>query len=139
MLKQRAETLGVHLILIAYCLLAVGPILLVVMNSFKARKAIFGAPLAPPNADTFSLVGYNKVFAASHIWTYFCQLADRHPRQHVLRPPVRRDGGLGADRIQVPRFDRARALPVDRHHGADPARIGRDPQDDARGRPQRHA
>ena len=71
MLKQRAETLGVHLILIAYCLLAVGPILLVVMNSFKARKAIFGAPLSPPNADTFSLVGYNKVFAASHIWTYF--------------------------------------------------------------------
>ena len=47
MLKQRAETLGVHLILIAYSLLALGPILLVVMNSFKARKAIFGAPLAP--------------------------------------------------------------------------------------------
>jgi raffinose/stachyose/melibiose transport system permease protein len=71
MLKQRAETAGVHLILIAYCLLALGPILLVVMNSFKSRKAIFGAPLAPPNAETFSLVGYNKVFAASHIWTYF--------------------------------------------------------------------
>jgi raffinose/stachyose/melibiose transport system permease protein len=71
MLKQRAETAGVHLILIAYCLLAIGPIVLVVMNSFKARKAIFGAPLAPPNADTFSLIGYNKVFSASHIGTYF--------------------------------------------------------------------
>ena len=71
MLKQRVETAGVHLILIAYCLLAIGPILLVVMNSFKARKAIFGAPLAPPNADTFSLIGYNKVFSASHVGTYF--------------------------------------------------------------------
>ncbi len=71
MLRQRAETAGIHLILIAYCLLAIGPIVLVVMNSFKARKAIFGAPLAPPNADTFSLIGYNKVFSASHIGTYF--------------------------------------------------------------------
>jgi raffinose/stachyose/melibiose transport system permease protein len=71
MLRQRAETAGIHLILIAYCLLAIGPIVLVVMNSFKARKAIFGAPLAPPNADTFSLIGYNKVFTASHIGTYF--------------------------------------------------------------------
>ena len=51
MLKQRAQTLGVHVILIAYSALALGPILLVVMNSFKARNAIFGAPLAPPNAD----------------------------------------------------------------------------------------
>jgi raffinose/stachyose/melibiose transport system permease protein len=71
MLKQRTEILGIHLILIAYCLIAIGPILLVVMNSFKARKAIFGAPLAPPNSATFSLVGYVKVFDASHIVTYF--------------------------------------------------------------------
>ena len=28
MFKQRAETAGVHLILIAYCLLAIGPILI---------------------------------------------------------------------------------------------------------------
>ena len=69
--EQRARSVGVHLVLIAYSALAIGPILLVVMNSFKARKAIFGAPLAPPNAETFSLVGYNKVFAASHVWTYF--------------------------------------------------------------------
>jgi raffinose/stachyose/melibiose transport system permease protein len=70
-LKQRAQSLGVHAILIAYSLLAIGPILLVVMNSFKARKAIFGAPLAPPNPTSFSLVGYAKVFNASHVGTYF--------------------------------------------------------------------
>jgi raffinose/stachyose/melibiose transport system permease protein len=69
--EQRARSLGVHLVLIAYSLLAVGPILLVVMNSFKVRSAIFGSPLAPPDAATFSLVGYEKVFRSSHILTYY--------------------------------------------------------------------
>ena len=69
--EHRAKSLGVHLVLIAYSALAVGPLLLVVMNSFKARNAIFGAPLAPPDASTFSLVGYEKVFRASNILTYF--------------------------------------------------------------------
>jgi raffinose/stachyose/melibiose transport system permease protein len=41
------------------------------MNSFKARNAIFGAPLAPPNASTFSLIGYAKVFRTSNILTYY--------------------------------------------------------------------
>jgi len=69
--EQRAQRLAVHLVLIAYCALAVGPILLVVMNSFKMRNAIFGAPLAPPDAATFSLVGYEKVLRASNILTYY--------------------------------------------------------------------
>lgn len=68
---QRARSISVHLVLIAYSLLAVGPILLVVMNSFKVRSAIFGSPLAPPEASTFSLVGYEKVFRSSHILTYY--------------------------------------------------------------------
>ncbi len=41
------------------------------MNSFKARSAIFGAPLAPPNSATFSLIGYAKVLSASHDGIYF--------------------------------------------------------------------
>ena len=69
--EHGARRLAVHLVLIAYCALAVGPILLVVMNSFKARNAIFGAPLAPPGAATFSVVGYEKVFRASNILTYY--------------------------------------------------------------------
>jgi len=68
---QRARSIGVHLVLIAYSLLAVGPILLVVMNSFKVRSAIFGSPLSLPDASTFSLVGYEKVFRSSHILTYY--------------------------------------------------------------------
>jgi raffinose/stachyose/melibiose transport system permease protein len=69
--EQRAGRFAVHLVLIAYCALAVGPILLVVMNSFKVRNAIFGTPLAPPDASTFSLVGYEKVLRASNILTYY--------------------------------------------------------------------
>jgi raffinose/stachyose/melibiose transport system permease protein len=69
--EQRARSAGVHLVLLAYSALAIGPILLVVMNSFKARSAIFGAPLAPPDGSTFSLVGYEKVLRASNILTYY--------------------------------------------------------------------
>ena len=71
MVAPRARAAAVHAILVAYCALAVGPILLVAMNSFKARSAIFAAPLAPPSAATFSLIGYEKVFRASHVGVYF--------------------------------------------------------------------
>ena len=50
--------------LIAYSLLAFAPILLVILNSFKSRNAIFGSPLSLPNAQTFSFIGYTKVLAA---------------------------------------------------------------------------
>jgi raffinose/stachyose/melibiose transport system permease protein len=71
MFEQRLKSSGIHVVLIAYSLLAMGPILLVVMNSFKTRSAIFGSPLALPNPATFSLVGYLKVFHASHVGLYF--------------------------------------------------------------------
>ena len=67
----RPSSVVAHVALIAYSALAVGPILLVAMNSFKSRDAIFGAPLAPPNFTTFSLVGYAKVLGVSHMGTYF--------------------------------------------------------------------
>ena len=68
-LKWRAGL--IHGFLIAYSLIAVLPILLVVMNSFKIRKAIFGTPLALPSAETFSLVGYVKVLGNANIGIYF--------------------------------------------------------------------
>ncbi len=70
-MRSRVSVLGVHAVLIAYTLLATLPILLVVMNSFKTRNAIFGAPLSPPTAETFSLVGYAKVLGNAHVFTYF--------------------------------------------------------------------
>ena len=52
---------AVHLVLLAYTALCLGPVLLVAINSFKTRAAIFGAPLAWPTPSTFSLVGYETV------------------------------------------------------------------------------
>jgi raffinose/stachyose/melibiose transport system permease protein len=60
-----------HLILIGYSLIALFPIVMIVVNSFKTRKAIFGAPFALPNAETFSLIGYRTVFSRADFGSYF--------------------------------------------------------------------
>ena len=70
-MKAKMSSGLIHIFLIAYSLIAVLPILLVVMNSFKVRKAIFGTPLAFPTAETFSLVGYVKVLGNANIGVYF--------------------------------------------------------------------
>ena len=49
------------LILTLYAIIALFPIVMIIMNSFKARKAIFGAPFAFPTSETFSLIGSDKV------------------------------------------------------------------------------
>jgi raffinose/stachyose/melibiose transport system permease protein len=56
-----SRTALVHLTLGGYCLLVLGPILLVLLNSFKTRAGIFDAPLAWPTHETLSLAGYGKV------------------------------------------------------------------------------
>jgi raffinose/stachyose/melibiose transport system permease protein len=61
----------VHLLLVGYTLLALAPLLLIVVNSFKDRSAIFDDPLALPNADTFSLVGYTKVLEHAQVLGFF--------------------------------------------------------------------
>jgi raffinose/stachyose/melibiose transport system permease protein len=61
----------VHLTLVSYLLLALLPILLVFMNSFKSRDAIFNDPLAWPTRETFSLIGYTKVLGRSDVLMYF--------------------------------------------------------------------
>jgi raffinose/stachyose/melibiose transport system permease protein len=67
----RASRLAVHAALILYTFLAVGPILLILINSFKARKAIFGSPLSLPDSTTFSLIGYNSVLGKADFGLYF--------------------------------------------------------------------
>jgi raffinose/stachyose/melibiose transport system permease protein len=70
-MRKPASAIAVHGILILYTALALFPIFLVIMNSFKARKAIFGAPLAVPTPSTFSLIGYDKVFGDSSVVSYY--------------------------------------------------------------------
>jgi raffinose/stachyose/melibiose transport system permease protein len=65
----------VHAILGVYTLLALFPIALILMNSIKSRRGIFGSPLALPNSETFSLVGYVKVFSDDKVPLYFLNSA----------------------------------------------------------------
>lgn len=71
-MKRRHINAGmVHGILLAYTLLALWPIFLVLINSFKTRKAIFRDPTGLPTLDTFSLIGFDKVLARSSFDLYF--------------------------------------------------------------------
>jgi raffinose/stachyose/melibiose transport system permease protein len=61
----------VHLALAGYTAIALFPVLLTIVNSFKDRNAIFRTPLAPPTANTFSLVGYETVLKQGDFVGYF--------------------------------------------------------------------
>lgn len=65
------STVGTHAALLAYSILALFPVLLIIMNSFKDRLTIFGAPFALPSADTFTLDGYNTLGSTAHFGAYF--------------------------------------------------------------------
>jgi raffinose/stachyose/melibiose transport system permease protein len=75
MLSSRANTtlqhLGIHVALLLYTALALFPILLVVMNSFKKRITIFKTPLVPPNPSNFDPAGYQKVWEGANFPLYF--------------------------------------------------------------------
>lgn len=60
-----------HAILIAYTVIALFPVFVILINSFKARKAIFGSPLTPPTPATFDLVGYRMVLTQGDFFLYF--------------------------------------------------------------------
>ena len=62
---------GVHLVLLAYAALCLGPVLLVAVNSLKNRGAIFRTPLSLPDARTFDLVGYRTVLNGGAFAHYF--------------------------------------------------------------------
>lgn len=66
-----SESILPHTALLIYTAIALFPIFLVVINSFKARKAIFRQPLALPNAETFSLEGYITVWERAGFPLYF--------------------------------------------------------------------
>jgi raffinose/stachyose/melibiose transport system permease protein len=65
------RTALIHLALIAYTLVALFPVFLTVVNSFKSRNAIFREPMALPTPSTFSLVGYQTVLSQGDFAGYF--------------------------------------------------------------------
>ncbi|WP_112506884.1 carbohydrate ABC transporter permease [Rhizobium sp.] len=61
----------IHLALISYTLIALFPVFLTLVNSFKTRNAIFREPMAIPTPSTFSLVGYETVLKQGDFIGYF--------------------------------------------------------------------
>lgn len=68
---NRLNVLGMHGALILYTLIALFPVFVILINSFKTRKAIFREPLALPDAETFSLIGYQTVMKQGDFFGYF--------------------------------------------------------------------
>ncbi|MFY0682707.1 MAG: carbohydrate ABC transporter permease [Thalassovita sp.] len=69
--QNRLNTYAAHAVLIAYTIIAMFPVFVIVINSFKTRRAIFREPLALPDADSFSLIGYETVFKQGDFFLYF--------------------------------------------------------------------
>ena len=69
--KARLTSAGMHAVLLAYTALALFPLALIVINSWKSRRAIFGSPMALPDAASFSSKGYASVLTNSDFPLYF--------------------------------------------------------------------
>jgi len=72
--KVRHNPLNVfaaHAALITYTIIALFPVIVILVNSFKSRRAIFREPLALPNTDTFTLIGYETVLKQGDYALYF--------------------------------------------------------------------
>jgi len=69
--RNPANLIAMHGILIVYVIIALFPVFVILINSFKSRRAIFREPMAMPNADTFSLIGYETVLKQGDFFGYF--------------------------------------------------------------------
>jgi len=65
------RTIAAHAVLIGYTIIALFPVFVIVINSFKSRKAIFADPLALPGRESFDLVGYATVLKQGDFFQYF--------------------------------------------------------------------
>ncbi len=65
------SAVAMHGALLLYMLIALFPIFVILINSFKKRKSIFREPLALPNSDSFSLIGYKTVMEQGDFFLYF--------------------------------------------------------------------
>ena len=69
--QSTTRTIAAHGVLILYTLIALFPVFVIVVNSFKSRRAIFADPLALPTAETFDLIGYRTVLQQGDFLLYF--------------------------------------------------------------------
>ena len=69
--QNRLNAAAMHGALILYTVIALFPVFVIIINSFKTRKAIFREPLALPDAESFSTVGYETVLKQGDFLLYF--------------------------------------------------------------------
>lgn len=70
-IQDRISSTAIHAILLSWSVLALFPLILIVINSFKTRKAIFGDPLGLPTGKALSLKGYESVMTNSDFPLFF--------------------------------------------------------------------
>ena len=70
-LRQTLSSTAIHGVLLGWTLLAVFPLILIVVNSLKTRKAIFGDPLGLPTGEALSYQGYESVITNSDFPMFF--------------------------------------------------------------------
>lgn len=69
--RHLGRTIAAHAVLITWTLVALFPVFVIVVNSFKSRKAIFADPLSLPLPSNFDLVGYTTVMHQGDFFQYF--------------------------------------------------------------------
>lgn len=69
--QSTSRSIAAHAILLTYTVIALFPVIIIVINSFKSRDAIFRSPLSFPNSETFSLIGYETVMKQGDFFHYF--------------------------------------------------------------------
>ena len=69
--RHLGRTIAAHAVLITWTLVALFPVFVIVVNSFKSRKAIFADPLSLPLPSNFDLVGYATVMHQGDFFQYF--------------------------------------------------------------------
>lgn len=69
--KPRWSAWSIHLVLLAYSVIALGPILLIIFNSMKSRRALFDSAFSIPSPSTFDLTGYRTVLEEANFDRYF--------------------------------------------------------------------
>ncbi|MGB3312791.1 MAG: carbohydrate ABC transporter permease [Albidovulum sp.] len=65
------NSFAAHAALITWTVIALFPVVVILINSFKTRKAIFREPLALPSSDSFSTIGYETVMKQGDFFLYF--------------------------------------------------------------------
>ncbi|SKA06161.1 carbohydrate ABC transporter permease [Consotaella salsifontis] len=65
------RSIAAHGVLILYTVIALFPVIVILINSFKNRQAIFRSPLSLPGPESFSLIGYQTVLKQGDFLLYF--------------------------------------------------------------------